>query len=197
MKGLFIIFLFLLFAVSSCDLRQREEALQKREASLNQKEQELLLKERTLQLKEEELAKRQQQIDSSKKTDTTHIVNPALAGTWDVKMTCTETTCAGSAVGDTKNEEWVIAYEANTLLAKAMANGQVSRIYSGFSTGNIVELVENRTAAAGTEATSRMTVRLRLVDETHMDGQREIVRDKDCKIVYALQLEKHEAEGGL
>jgi hypothetical protein len=99
-------------------------------------------------------------------------------------MTCTETTCAGSAVGDTKTEEWELSYEGNTLIAKAHTNEQLIRTYKGFYTGNTIELVESRDS---TEANVKMVVRLRLADETHMEGQREITR-KDCKIIYDIKL---------
>ena len=37
-----------------------------------------------------------------------------------------------------------------------------------------------------------MIVRLRLVNAGTMEGQREIVRVGDCKIIYALQMDKQE-----
>lgn len=180
--------LLLLLSGAGCDLRQREEALQKKEAALNQREQELLLREKTLQVKEDELAKQKQVFDSSMKVDTSHIVNASFVGAWDVKMTCTETTCPGSAVGDTKTEEWSFAYEGTTLVVKATANEQLVRVYTGYYSGNAIELEEEKTTAQPSQA--RMIIRLRPVDETHLDGQREIVREKDCRVLYALQLQK-------
>ena len=187
-KSYVIPLLLLLVCGAGCNLRQREEALQKKEADLNQREQELLLREKTLQVKEDELNKQKQAFDSTMKVDTSHIVNPVLAGNWDVKMTCTETTCTGSAVGDTKTEEWSFAYEGATLVVKATANEKLVRVYTGNYSGSAIELEEEKTAAQSPQA--RMIIRLRPVDETHMDGQREIVREKDCRVVYALQLQK-------
>ncbi|HEU4904345.1 MAG TPA: hypothetical protein VFT06_16175 [Flavisolibacter sp.] len=183
------LFLLVLFSFSSgCDLRQREDELQKREAALNQKEQELLLREKTLQQKETDLAKREQFFDSTSK-DTARLVNTALTGEWDVQMSCTETTCAGSAVGDTKNERWDISYTANTLVAKAKTNDQLARVYTGFYTGSNVELTNNG-LPSDTLAKTKMTVRLQTIDDTHMEGQREIVRNNDCRIVYAVKMQK-------
>ena len=182
-------FLIALFSFSSgCDYRAKEEALQKRESELNQREQEVLLKEKTLQLREENLLKKEKLFDSTLKTDTTHLINMTLVGNWMVKMTCTETSCTGSAVGDTKSEQWQLSYEGNSILAKAMSGEQLVRVYIGFYTGNTVELVANSNEQDA-QSQTKMIVRLTVVDETHLEGQREITRS-DCKVIYSLQLEK-------
>lgn len=147
-------------------------------------------KEQSLALKEEELNKRQQLPDSTRAAgDTTRTVNPVLAGHWDTKMTCTETTCTGSAVGDTKNEQWQFIYLGKTLTVKATANGQLIRVYKGYVNLNSVELVEDLTDAVAPSG-AQMVVRLQLAGESKLEGEREILRGNDCKIVYALQLEK-------
>jgi hypothetical protein len=186
----FIFFLLIsAFLAQGCNLRQREEALTKKEAALNQREQELLLKEKTLLLKEEELVTREQKVDSTRQFDSTGTYSAVLTGTWDVKMTCTETSCPGSAVGDTKNETWQISYEKNNVLARAMVNNELVRVYSGFFTGNTLELVETRENTASQPAT-RMVVRLRLSTEDMMEGQREIERIGQCKIIYEVVMNK-------
>jgi hypothetical protein len=187
MKPTLFIIVFFSFLASGCDLRKREDELTKREAYLNQREQELLLKETTLQLKEEELVKREKKLDSTVVDST--VYNAAIIGTWDVRMTCTETSCPGSAVGDTKTETWEIAYQENSVIARAMANNQLARVYSGFFTGNTLELVETRDAADNQPAT-RMVVRLRLSSDNLMEGNREIERIGDCKIIYETVLNK-------
>src|SRR4051812_48130586 len=70
---------------TGCDLKAREEALQKKEAELAQKEQELTLKEKSLQIREEELTQLKQKLDSVKtKTDTEIVYNQQLTGEWNV-----------------------------------------------------------------------------------------------------------------
>jgi uncharacterized protein (DUF3084 family) len=177
-----------LLLVCGCDLQKRENELQKKEAALNQREQQLLLRENALQLKEAELVKKEQQLDSTKR-DTAHVINPVLIGRWNVQMTCTETTCAGSAVGDTKNEQWDLAYEGSTLIARAKANEQLVRVYTGAYAGNVIALTNN-SPAADTLNQAAMLVRLRIVDETNLEGEREIVRGNQCKIVYAIKMQK-------
>jgi hypothetical protein len=189
MKYFFAVLIFSFVLLQGCDLRKREEALTQRETRLNEKEQELLLKEKTLQIKEEELVKREQQIDSTQLVDSTAMQNAAFPGTWDVRMTCTETSCPGSAVGDTKSETWQLEYQENTVVARAMVNNELVRVYSGQFTGNTLELVDNRENIPN-QPTTRIVVRLRLTNANHLDGTREIERVGECKILYTLVLTK-------
>ncbi len=188
-----ILFLGLwLMIATGCGLRDREMELEKKISEVNQKEQELLLKEKSLQLKEEELAQREKLLDSSSNklaADSLAVLHPELAGTWNVTMRCTETTCAGSAVGDTKNEQWVISYQDNTVIANAISDNKLVRVYSGSYNGNSIEL-STQTDNANPEQKTKMVVRLQVTKENEMAGQREIIRPEDCRIVYSLDLEK-------
>lgn len=185
-----LLFCLAIIFLQGCDMRKREESLQKKEAALNEKEQQLLLKETTLQLKEEELAKKQQLLDSSLVSDTTAKYNPAIIGTWAVRMECTETTCAGSAVGDTKSELWEMSYQGNNVIAKAKVNEELVRVYSGIYTGNTLELIENREGTPDQPAT-KIIIRLRLVNDKQMEGLREIERIGNCKIIYSMLMNKN------
>ncbi|MBA2745554.1 MAG: hypothetical protein H0U44_04935 [Flavisolibacter sp.] len=184
-KLIFLFFLIMIF--SGCNMRERERQLDQRSAALDQKEQELVLKERSLQLKEEELLKKEQQADSIKLVDTTAVYNPGLVGIWSVRMVGTEATCPGSAVGDTKTETWHLSYQNNNILVKAMTGDQLVRVYSGTYNGKTIELSEDRESSAATPSTS-MIVRLRIMNQNLLEGQREILRDAQCKIVYSVQM---------
>ena len=179
--------LIFIILASGCGLRQKEEQLNKKEAALNQKEQELLLKEKTLKIKEQELLAREQKIDSTVQTDTTMFYNSSIIGIWNVKMTCTQTTCSGSAVGDTRTEQWTISYEGNSVIVKAMFDDKLIRTYIGAPAQNTIELKDQQTTDS---SSTKMTVRLRLTNATTMDGEREIIRENNCKVVYSLQLNK-------
>jgi len=186
-KWLFIVsFLMVLFG--SCGVREREQALNTRESALNQREQELLLREKTVELKEEELLKREKKLDSTVFNDTTAI-NPNLLGSWNVKMTCTEATCTGSAVGDTRNEQWHISYQDNNIIVRAMSGEQLVRVYTGSHVNGAIELTNDAESNASQPAV-KMIVRLRMVNNKTMEGQREIIREGNCKIVYAMQMTK-------
>lgn len=172
---------------SGCTLQERENALQRREVELNEREQQLILREKALQLREEEFTKLQVNADST--LIDSSVYNPQIIGTWNVKMVCTETTCSGSAVGDTRNEVWQINYEANRVLAQARAGNQLVRIYNGIYTGNTLELVEDAQVSPSQPAT-RMVARLRITSDNKMEGQREILREGDCKIIYSMDMTK-------
>jgi hypothetical protein len=186
-----LLFLVLICSTSSCGLRERELELDKKMQAINQKEQELLLKEKSLQLKEEELAKKAKLLDSSAKiaADSFFTSHPNLPGKWNVTMRCIETTCSGSAVGDTKNEQWDISYQNNGIVAQAFSNNNLVRVYSGNTDGTAVELATEPDNADPSRAT-KMIVRLQDIKENEIQGQREIIRPDNCHIVYALNLKK-------
>lgn len=189
-----------LFFLLACKSREREKQLEAKEMELNTKEQQLILKEKTLQFREQELNERLRVADSIRSTDSlvavtdsiagrdTAAVNNALVGDWKVKMTCIETTCPGSAVGDTRVEQWNLSYAGNHLVAKATDHGNLIRTYSGIFNPNTIELIEHRDSALVYD--TRMVVRLRPVDDQNIKGQREIIRENDCRIVYSVTMDK-------
>ena len=183
----FIVVLFTL--LQSCGLREREDSLQQKEARLNEKEQQLLLREKSIQIKEEELVKKQQATDSSATADSAARYNANLVGSWNVQMTCTATTCSGSAVGDTKTETWEISYQDTRLLVQAKVNNELVRTYTGESLANTIELKE--TPLNVTQPQANILVRLRMTSDTKLEGEREIERlNEKCKIVYAMTMDK-------
>ncbi len=189
MKWLCILTFYMLVA-PGCKNRKAGEDLTKREAALLQREKELALRETVLQLKEAAVLEKQNRIDSTLKLDTTRKIYQPVLGLWNTKMVCIETTCTGSAVGDNKTEQWDFSFQSNSLIAKAMVNNKISRVYTGIYTGNAFELTEEQSDSTGGIVT-KMIVRLNLVDSTRMQGQRQIIREGDCRIVYDLKLEKH------
>lgn len=180
------IFLFaLLFLLQGCGPNEREERLKKRELASAQKEQQLLEWEQKLKMKEQELTNTQQSLDSAKlQNDSTEVYNPALVGKWTVKMSCTETTCDGSALGDTKTETWDISYKGNTVVVSAYAGKALVRVYVGAYSNNVLQIADEQV-----NGEVSITALINVVNEKRMEGKREIVQ-KGCKIVYALTLER-------
>lgn len=192
MKPLIFILFMCSILLGSCDIRKREQVLTKRENELNQKEQELFLKEKALQLKEEELLRKTQTLDSL--NDSVIIdsvfINPEFVGLWSVQLNCIETSCAGSAVGDVKTEQWQISYDDNKTIAKVIDHEKVVRVYSGTSTSNSVEMSFQQTGSATNQVTN-MVIRLEQTAKNRMEGRREITRlPENCKIVYAVEMVK-------
>jgi hypothetical protein len=188
MKGIIYLFLLSTFLISGCGIRERETSVQNKETELTRKEQALALKEETLQLKEESLIKREQLLDSTRQ-DSAAMYNPNITGLWEAKMVCVETTCPGSALGDTKSETWDISYQNNIVVAKAMTGDVIVRTYTGTYMNSLLELTENVELSPNSPAT-QIVVRLALRNENTMEGQRAIIRSGDCRIIYSLQLSK-------
>lgn len=190
MKLFYLLLIFFAFFINGCGLRERELALEIKEDSINQKEQRLLLLEKQLQLKEEALLVQQQEIDTTlqkKPGADSVLVNLSLVGKWAVQMRCTETTCEGSAVGDTKNEIWDIEYQNYAVIAKAMTDHKIVRIYTGTFTENGLQLIAEQEPAA---PSTKITVRVQQKTPTELEGIREISRLDACHIVYAVTLKK-------
>ncbi|MEO6683005.1 MAG: hypothetical protein ABIN48_09270 [Ginsengibacter sp.] len=180
-----------IFSLSGCNLRKREIELDKRAAQVDEKEQLLFLKEQSLEFKEQMLNEREKLLDSTSKkiaNDSLYMNYPHLPGSWSVKMICTETNCPGSAVGDTKTEQWEISFHDNAIIATAISNNQLVRVYSGYYTGNSIRL--NVQKDSSDSQTAKMQIRLQNIREKEMDGEREIIQAGGCRIVYSLQLKK-------
>lgn len=191
LRWLLLLFVFTGFMFSGCNIREREIALEKRAAQVDEKEQLLFVKEQSLEFREQMLNDREKLLDSTSNkiaNDSLFINYPNLPGSWSVKMICTETNCPGSAIGDTKNEQWDFTFHDNAIIATAISNNQMVRVYSGSYTGNSIRLsVQKDTADA---QTARMLVRLSNIKEKEMVGEREIIQEGGCRIVYSLQLKK-------
>jgi hypothetical protein len=185
-----VLFVLASILLLGCDSGERERKLREREQQLEVKEQSLLLKEKQLQLKEEELQlTRQAILDSSSANDSMLICNSGYLGVWSAKMTCTETNCTTSAVGDTKVELWDVKYVNGSVLVSAYANNNLIRVYSGAYKNDILEL--DFDSDEGPHATIPITIRVRLwkVKDRVLKGTREIIRN-DCNIMYDMQLNK-------
>ena len=184
------IFLFILMLIvfSGCGIREREAALEKRELVLARKEQELILREQALVKDSIEQSKR----DSVPVIAPQELVQPAIAGTWHVKMVCKETSCAGSAVGDTKSESWIFEGDSSVITARVMEGSNLVRVYTGTLAGNTLEMTEAtgaNTDPQGNQGTV-IKVRINMEGERSKVGTREIVQKNVCRILYELKLEK-------
>ncbi|MGV3510037.1 MAG: hypothetical protein ACO1N7_12170 [Sphingobacteriaceae bacterium] len=174
--------------LSGCGKSANQKNIEKREKEIQQKEQQLKAFEQQLKLKEQNLLSREKQLDSLKtKADTIGVYNPKLVGNWRVNMQCIETTCEGSAIGDTKTEQWNISYNNNKVVANALSNKKIIRVYTGLFKENTLEL-----KAQPTDLETEMNVVLTPHSSTEnlMEGRRIINHSGKCKIVYALKAEK-------
>lgn len=184
----YFIFLTLIFLFTACK-NDTEKELKKREKELEKKEQALRAWEQRLSLKEQTLIKREQHTDSiSNDSDTIGVFNPKLIGNWKITMVCTETTCEGSAIGDTKTEHWNISYQNNKVVARVLANKQLIRTYSGLFKENTLELSIEQ--ASDSETQMQVVLNPSSTIENLMEGERVINQSGKCKIIYQLKAEK-------
>ncbi|OJW81799.1 MAG: hypothetical protein BGO69_14950 [Bacteroidetes bacterium 46-16] len=170
----------------SCGKHKEEKTMNTKE-SLDAREQQLHNWEQQLQLKEIRLIALQSNLDSTRRQlDSIGIYNSALVGNWHVKMLCTETTCQGSAIGDTKSEQWNISYQGNRVVAKVTSNKRFNRIYSGLYKKNKLRL----TSEQQPDSKTAITINLHPTSKNKMEGEREIRQQDDCKIIYTVEIEK-------
>ncbi len=191
MKLVMYLFILVLYC-SSCENPGKARMLEEKEKLLIQKEQDLTLREQSLQLREAQLLIKEQVIDSASRkhfNDSLLAMRPPISGTWSVKMTCTETTCPSSAVGDTKTEQWEISAEENLFIAKSISNNKTGRIYAGKYVGDFLELTAIQDSTEAGRST-QMVVRLQHAKENEMEGQRQITRGEECKIIYTMLLKR-------
>lgn len=177
-----LFFVFFALCLQSCGHKEKEEQLARREQQIAKKEQTLMQWEQQLTVMEKELLqkKKKQQEDSTAVTDS--LQAQAVTGKWVVKMRCTETSCSGSAIGDSKTETWEITYEKG-IIVNAFTGSELSRIYNGSFSQNRLEAVNGQ---PGSESVMRVMLELK---ENKMEGTREVERT-DCKIRYTLTAER-------
>jgi hypothetical protein len=176
-----------LLLLAGCQNQEREQRLQKKEAELAHREQELLLREKALTLREQANQKAQQAVDSVRGLPLADSALVRLAGTWATRMNCIETDCAGSAIGDSKNEQWDFSTEQGRVLVRASVGNKVVRVYTGQLQGSELQLTAQHQEGE-TLPDAIITAQLQLTADQRLDGRREINRPDNCRIVYALTL---------
>ena len=176
--------------LSGCGQAEREQKLADREKQLLKQQQELMLKANELALKEAKLNELTKSLDSAHfSEDSLKLQFPQLTGKWDVTMNCTQATCSGSAVGDTKTERWTFALAGGSVIAQAYTKNTLSRVYIGKYQDGLLQL-SAQSADSIADGGAQINVYLRQAsDSSSMSGKRTITRP-DCQIIYNLTLKK-------
>lgn len=163
----------------SCGVSEREKNIRERETANSAKEQELILWEQRLKIEQQEFDNKKN-IDTTNLTDSTSIYSDEIHGSWIVKMNCVETSCEGSAIGDSKTERWEFTIEQQDIQVKAYVGKTLIRTYLGVLDGNLVKITDEKP-----NTTTTIKAILKLTKNNAMEGTRDVIQ-KDCKIVYAL-----------
>lgn len=172
------------FIIVSCNNQEAQE-MKARGIALEKLRDSLMVKERELDLKAQELEKREQMLDTTTNNAPEGIINPNLTGKWQVKMTCVETNCSGSAIGDVRNEQWNLSYRNDLFIVEGLTNGAVNTLYTGLYNGNELQLNADNNAAGTT-----ISIVLTPAENGTMVGRREVTQAGGCKIFYRLNLNK-------
>jgi len=188
LKSHFVGFILIISILTACGNKEDSDRLKLREKKVSQKEEELKVFEQQLISKEIELSSRERLLDSLEHMgDTTGIYNSKLIGNWTVTMKCTETSCEGSALGDTKTERWNIAYHNNRVVVKALSKNTITRVYLGVYTETGLALHSRQQEG---DVLTTMNILLNQISVDKMEGIREINQGGKCKIIYSVGLSK-------
>lgn len=183
---LLLLFSAMIFLVS-CQPKDRSGETQIDRNGIVEREKLVSQRERAVQKREAELASRELHMDSIlNHLDTLGVVNPKFAGDWNIDMRCTETSCQGSAIGDTKTEKWKIGYKDDIAIAQVLMKGKLVRTYSGQYKGNRLVLSVKKQQSDAAD----ISVTLWLRSQTKMEGRREVTQEDGCKIVYSIDAQK-------
>ena len=79
--------------------------------------------------------------------------------------------------------------EGKSFIAKAMSGDQLIRVYSGLFTGNTLELIA-QTEKSSEQPAAKIVTRLHKVNESRLEGSREIARENECKTTYTMEMQK-------
>jgi hypothetical protein len=182
MKKIYLLlFLLIVFSCNNAETQQ----MKARGIALEKLRDSLLVKERELDLKAQELEKREQMLDTTNNNVPEGIINPNLTGKWQVRMTCVETNCTGSAIGDVRNEQWNLSYRNDLFIVEGLTNGAVNTLYTGLYNGNELQLNADNTATG-----TAISIILTPAEGGTMVGRREVTQAGGCKIFYRLNLSK-------
>lgn len=184
-------FLLIAAGLSSCGFEERKKALDARETALKEREQHLLVKQKMLLQLEDSIKLSIAQQDSL----TISLKNiglplpDSLQGTWNVNMLCTQTTCSGSAVGDTRKESWTFSGGDSTgVYVKAMQGENLVRVYSGIFDGS--GFVLSTPNVAGEVNATTMNVKLNINTRDKLSGSRIIQQADGCTITYKIDADR-------
>jgi len=188
LKSHLISFIIIISFLIACGNSEGSDQLKLRELKVTQKEEELKIFEQKLISRDIGLSSREELLDSLEHiSDTTGIYNSKLIGNWTAIMKCTETSCEGSALGDTKTERWNIAYHNKRVVIKAMSNNTITRVYIGVYTETGLSLQSRQQEG---DVLNSMNIQLKQISDEKMEGIREINQGGNCKIIYSVGLSK-------
>jgi len=169
----------------SCHNKEREQQLAQREEVLLEKEKQFALKETDYKA----LIKLRDSLIASRDTMVMIASWPAtIAGQWNGKLVCTESTCTDYVVGDQRANIWEFSSDSTHMVAKIINDNQLIRVYTATYANNQIEL--NFKTDSATSKPVEMKVILNDITPTKMTGTRTLTVDNACTAKFSVELSR-------
>ena len=190
----FIPLILFLSALSGCNFSKQEKQLAEREAIILQKEKSLDSQQIVYNNFLTEFNRLKALEDSLNRLyadSTMDSIPKNLLGTWDVLMECTKSDCTGYAVGDKKNETWLIEHLDSVLVTRALQGGKLLRLYAAkYADSTITLLYPNQLAVTDSPSASKMEVVLRPQSTGTLSGTRLLTLPNGCQVTFKVDLSR-------
>ena len=122
--------------------------------------------------------------------------NEEIAGEWTVRMRVTNSSCAGTNVGDIKEEKWFVNFETGVLNIKIMEKGSAIKEYWGKFSGLNIEAVADKLISEqepfAAEDTSKPInrIKLKVADKDNIMGTRFEISKNACQTTYEVVMKR-------
>lgn len=181
-KNTLILLFIIPFFFIGCDNKEKEN-------NLIFKEKQLLEKEKLFAQKESEyqaLLKMRDSIFAKKDSVKITIWPTEIAGSWNGKVICTESTCSEYVIGDQRTDIWEFDHDSTQLVAKIINNNNLVRVYSGKFESNEIKLNFKTDSTAKKKV--EMNILLNDISDNKIKGTRTIVVDNNCLAKFSVEL---------
>ncbi|QRR00721.1 hypothetical protein [Dyadobacter sandarakinus] len=163
----------------------------KRKQELDLREQRLLQKEKEFSLKEADYRSLVRMRDSLfTKTDTAAVVlqwPDDIAGTWNGKSLCRESTCPEYVIGDQRSNSWEFISDSTGLYTRVTNNNnQVIRVYSATFDSTRIQL--HFASDSSASKNMELAVELGRSGANLLKGLQTIGIDKSCAAKFSIEL---------
>ncbi|MFD1143704.1 hypothetical protein ACFQ4C_21425 [Larkinella insperata] len=179
-----ILFIGTVLILIACHDQERENHLIQREQALLEKEKQFALKEADYQA----LAKMRDSLTALRDTLVVAVWPPAIAGQWNSRVICTESTCSDYAIGDQRSDVWEFSSDSTQMVTKVISANRLVRVYTAKYTNNEVRMSFKTDSSAQKQV--EMTVLLNDLNPNKMRGTRTVMVDNQCNATFTVELSR-------
>ncbi len=180
-----IFLLWIVFTLTACGNKDRQEELTEREVTLLEKEKQFALKEAEYKL----LLQVRDSVQSLEDNEPTPVAWPqGMAKKWNARVVCVASNCTDYVVGDQRSDVWELGDESGKLVVKAINNNKLVRLYLAQYENNAIRLHYITESAASKQVV--MQVALTEITASRMRGVRAVSVDNKCTAVFSVELNR-------